>query len=65
MKVNEKAISDAIKAVKEEKISQAEACRRFKIKKTTLNDRINGRHGSKVGKPTVLSEREKCCITFT
>ncbi|KAJ8930636.1 hypothetical protein NQ314_016551 [Rhamnusium bicolor] len=58
----EEALSDALKAVREEKISVREAGRRFGVPKTTILDRLSGRIKQgprKMGPNTVLTADEE------
>jgi transposase-like protein len=56
---NEDNLQQAVKEVKENRMTLGEAAREFQVPKTTLFDRVKERVTDKSGRPTVLSEMEE------
>ncbi len=53
----------AIQAVKNGEMSSREAARQFEVPRTSLQDRLSGKSGDKVGRPTeLLSEEETLLV---
>ncbi len=52
---NEDNLQQAVKEVKENRMTLGEAAREFQVSKTTLFDRVKERVTDKSGQPTVLS----------
>ncbi len=52
------SLQQAVEAVKQKKMSVREAAHEFKVPKSTISDRIQGKHES-LGRPTELSAEEE------
>lgn len=61
---NETNMQDAIAAVRSG-MSRKAASIKYKVSRTTLSERISGKHASKVGHPTVLTKEEESLISET
>ncbi|CAH1994652.1 unnamed protein product [Acanthoscelides obtectus] len=57
-------MQDAIAAVRSG-MSRKAASIKYKVPRTTLLERISGKHTSKVGHPTVLTKEEESLISET
>lgn len=49
----------ALKAVQEKRMTLGEASKHYGVPKTTLHDRLRGKAGDNLGRPTELSEEEE------
>jgi transposase-like protein len=58
-KYSEENLLQAVKEVRDYRMSLGEAAKEFQVPKTTLYDRVNERVNAKSGRPTVLTELEE------
>jgi hypothetical protein len=56
------SLEKAVTVVSVGQMTLGEASRYFDVKKTTLHDRLSGKHGPKSGPPTVLSQTTESLI---
>jgi hypothetical protein len=56
---NDEDLVEAVKAVKEEGISLRAASERYNVPKSTIKDRMSETHGTKMGRPPILSPDEE------
>jgi Holliday junction resolvase RusA-like endonuclease len=59
---NKENLLQALKEVKDKRMSLGQAAKEFQVPKTTLYDRVNERVSDKSGRPTVLSEVEEALL---
>ena len=56
---DDEQLKEAVKAVVEDNMSVRKASERYNVPKSTLQDRVSGKHSSKHGRPKELSDEEE------